>query len=225
MSDSFTYVASDGTNISAPATVTILVAPNDAPVAADDSYAATAGQTLSVSAPGVLANDTDPDTDVLSAELATGPTGGSLNLNTNGSFDYTPNEGTVSDSFTYSASDGTAVSAPATVTITVGAAENQSPVAVDDYANTDRNVPVFVNMTSNDSDPDGNLKDDFGDVAADQITIVTPPTRGGTVDVLTNGVNFTPKKNFFGTDVFTYTVTDLDGAVSNEATVRVNVIK
>jgi large repetitive protein len=198
---------------------------NEAPVAADDSYSVNEGDTLSVPAPGVLANDTDPDGDPLTAALHSAPTGGNLILNGDGSFNYTPSQGTTSDSFTYTASDGTAVSAPATVTIGVVASGNQPPVAVDDSANTKRNVSVFINMAANDSDPDGNLKDASGNVSAGQFTIVTSPTKGGKVEVVTNGVNFTPRRNFTGTDVFTYTVSDLNGAVSNEATVTVNVTR
>ena len=60
--DSFTYRANDGTVNSNLATVTINVAAvNDAPVADDDTYAATEDTTLTVVAPGVLANDTDAD--------------------------------------------------------------------------------------------------------------------------------------------------------------------
>lgn len=64
---------------------------NNAPVALDDSYDARRGETLSVTAPeGVLANDTDPDDDVLSAGLQSPPQRGSLTLNADGGFDYTP---------------------------------------------------------------------------------------------------------------------------------------
>jgi VCBS repeat-containing protein len=226
-SDAFTYRARDANGLqSTPATVAITVTPvNDAPIAVNDAYDAIAGTILEVAAPGVLGNDSDPEGDPITAVLDSGPAGGLLVLNPNGSFDYTPDDGTQSDSFTYHATDGSLASAPATVTITVGMPVNQPPLAVDDYAQTTRNNVVFVNLAANDSDPDGNLKDGFGNVAASQFNIVTLPTRGGTVQVLTNGVNFTPKKNFLGTDVFTYTVTDLDGAVSNEATVRVNVVK
>ncbi len=71
-------------------------------------------------APGVLANDSDPEGSPLTAVLATGPANGILTLNANGSFSYTPNatfSGT--DSFTYQASDGGPQSNVATVTITV----------------------------------------------------------------------------------------------------------
>src|SRR5207249_9796665 len=76
--------------------------------------------TLTVAAPGVLANDGDVDGDPLTAILISGPTHGTLTSNSDGSFSYSPAanfNGT--DSFTYKANDGTADSGVATVTITV----------------------------------------------------------------------------------------------------------
>jgi VCBS repeat-containing protein len=77
--------------------------------------------TLTVSAAdGVLANDSDPDQDPLTASLQVQPSSGAVTLNSDGSFDYTPQAGFVGDdSFTYVASDGLQTSNPATVTITV----------------------------------------------------------------------------------------------------------
>src|SRR5207237_7034740 len=70
--------------------------------------------------PGILANDADPDGDALSAVLATFPAHGTLTLNADGSFAYTPYEGFVgTDGFTYRASDGLATSNIARVTMTV----------------------------------------------------------------------------------------------------------
>jgi hypothetical protein len=97
---------------------------------------------------------------------------------------------------------------------------NAAPVAVEDFWTMPRNTTAFINLTDNDSDPDGNL-----DVNGITITTGGIATRGGTVSVQTNGVIFTPKRNFRGTDTFSYTVADQDGAVSNEVTVRVNVVK
>ncbi len=75
---------------------------NRAPVAANDTYAAFSGQTLNVAAPGVLANDSDPDGDTLSAERVSGPYHGSITLISDGSFTYTPAAGYAgADSFTY----------------------------------------------------------------------------------------------------------------------------
>jgi VCBS repeat-containing protein len=91
-----------------------------APVAADDAYNTNVNTTLNVSAPGVLSNDTDADGDTLTAVLGSTVGHGTLTLNANGSFSYTPTarfNGT--DSFTYKASDGVAQSNAATVTIVV----------------------------------------------------------------------------------------------------------
>jgi hypothetical protein len=93
---------------------------NTPPVAAPDRYSASQGATLTISAPGVLANDTDSDGDPLTARLMNGPSRGNLMLNADGSFAYTPDAGfTGADSFTYTANDSAAQSNTATVTITV----------------------------------------------------------------------------------------------------------
>ncbi len=93
---------------------------NRAPVAANDTYAAFSGQTLNVAAPGVLANDSDPDGDTLSAERVSGPYHGSITLISDGSFTYTPAAGYAgADSFIYNVSDGLLRSGSATVSITV----------------------------------------------------------------------------------------------------------
>ncbi|MEE4330109.1 MAG: putative Ig domain-containing protein, partial [Wenzhouxiangella sp.] len=71
--------------------VVTIIGINDAPIALDDSYDARRGETLTVPASeGVLANDSDPNDDELSAALETPPQRGSLTLNADGSFDYTP---------------------------------------------------------------------------------------------------------------------------------------
>lgn len=71
-------------------------------------------------APGVLANDSDPDGDPITAQLITPPDRGTVQLNADGSFVYTPHAGfTGIDTFVYAAHDGTARSAPTTVTIRV----------------------------------------------------------------------------------------------------------
>jgi VCBS repeat-containing protein len=92
--------------------------PNTTPTAEPDSYATEEDTVLSAN---VLSNDSDPDSgDTLTAVVVNGPTNGELDLNADGSFTYTPNadfNGT--DSFTYRASDGSADSNVATVTITV----------------------------------------------------------------------------------------------------------
>ena len=93
---------------------------NQPPVANNDSYSIAAGTTLGVATPGVLVNDTDANGNSLKAVLTSTVAHGTLTLNTNGSFSYTPASGySGADSFTYAASDGVADSAAATVSITV----------------------------------------------------------------------------------------------------------
>jgi peptidoglycan/xylan/chitin deacetylase (PgdA/CDA1 family) len=90
------------------------------PVAVNDSYNITANIPLDFAAPGVLSNDSDSEGVALTVQLVSGPSHGTIVLNSNGSFVYTPAAGYVgSDSFTYRANDGTYSSNVATVTITV----------------------------------------------------------------------------------------------------------
>src|SRR5262249_32942333 len=88
----FPYTAADGALVTPPATVSLSV-PNQAPTAANNSYTTGKDTPLSISAPGVLGNDSDPDGDALTAVLANGPANGTLTLNADGSFTYTPNAG------------------------------------------------------------------------------------------------------------------------------------
>lgn len=91
---------------------------NTPPTANNDSYNATTAVTLNVAAPGILGNDADDGLlEALTAVLVTDVSNGNLNLNSDGSFDYTGNAAGA-DSFTYNAFDGEFTST-ATVNITV----------------------------------------------------------------------------------------------------------
>ena len=103
---------------------------NAAPVAKADYYSTARGKKLTVSKPGVLANDTDANGDPLSASLVTKPKYGTVTLNKDGSFIYTPYsyfKGT--DSFTYKVSDGTST-ATATAYVKVGTTTSLSTAKV-----------------------------------------------------------------------------------------------
>jgi hypothetical protein len=63
---------------------------NDLPVAADNAYSTAEDTPLTIAAPGVLSNDVDVDGDPLTAQWVAGPANGTLVLNLNGSFTYTP---------------------------------------------------------------------------------------------------------------------------------------
>src|SRR5262249_29397277 len=133
---SITFVANDGHGNSNVATATIHIAgPNVAPVGTDDSYTVAENSALTVNAPGVLANDTDANSDPLTAALLANPTNGTLSLNANGSFTYTPNANfSGADIFSYRAFDGIAYSGAVAVSINVTSV-NQPPVATDDNYN------------------------------------------------------------------------------------------
>lgn len=86
--------------------------------AVGDTYTTSEDTPLTVPAPGVLGNDTGGP---LTATLGAGPANGTVTLNADGSFTYTPALNFAGpDTFTYTASNGPTTSAPATVTITVG---------------------------------------------------------------------------------------------------------
>lgn len=123
----------------APATDTTLTAryqANRPPIAQDDAYSASADAPFTVPAPGVAANDRDPDGDPWVAQLVKGPSSGTLKFNADGSFTYTPSLGfTGSIRFDYRLSDGAAVSLPAAVTLNVTRPSDGPPPPVRVAAN------------------------------------------------------------------------------------------
>ncbi len=105
---------------------------NVPPVAVDDSYSTPQDTGLTVAAPGVLANDSDQNGDLLTAVLVSNVNNGALTLEPDGSFAYVPNTGfTGTDSFAYQAQDSIALSSLATVVITVTATGGGSTAGVD----------------------------------------------------------------------------------------------
>ncbi len=189
---------------------------NRAPTAQNDSYTTYKNTPLNVAAPGVLGNDSDPDGDPLTAVLVSPPSQGSLTLNANGSFTYTPPAGwSGTTTFTYKARDvDGAESNVATVTITV---QNRAPTAQNDSYTTYKNTPLNVaapGVLGNDSDPDG-----------DPLTavLVSPPSQGSLTLNANGSFTYTPPAGWSGTTTFTYKARDVDGAESNVATVTITV--
>ena len=134
----FTYKVNDGGSDSNVATVTIQV--NGPPTGANDpGYSVGLGSVLSVNAAaGVLANDSDPNGDTLSAFLASTPANGVLTLNADGSFDYNATGTSGVKTFTYKVSDGSDEAGPYTVTITVQSAN------VPSYSNLHGDTVTFT---------------------------------------------------------------------------------
>lgn len=141
------------------ATLQVFPETNSPPVAASDSYTGVAAR--SQSAPGVLANDSDPDGDPISVgnpglgvgTVAVGPQHGSLNLYSNGEFSYGANPGyTGNDSFTYNVCDSYNCT-QGTVTLTT---PNSAPSASgESYTGVNARHQNAPGVLANDTDPDG----------------------------------------------------------------------
>jgi len=206
--DGFVYRASDGTAQSANTAVTLnVISVPDAPTATNDGTGGTftinEDGSLTVPAPGVLGNDVDPDGDPLTATLVTGPAHGTLTLNPNGSFVYTPAANYAGpDSFTYTVSDGTSSSAPATVSLNVTAVNDPPTAVANSYAVGEDHtltVPAVSGLLANDSDVDD------GALTA---LLVTGPAHGTLTLNPDGSFTYQPTANFNGTDTFTYQVSD-----------------
>jgi hypothetical protein len=204
--DTFTYSIFDGVAMSACALVTINVGVgNTPPEAAVDTYNMYSDMTLTVdAASGLLANDTDEDGDLLSARFIGGIAFGTLVLNPDGSFVYTPNANYVgSDRFTYYANDGTEDSLPTLVTINIALNPNHEPVAVLDrygmFSGTTLTVAAAEGVLKNDIDVDGDML-----VAH----LLSNPTFGALTFNGDGSFEYTPTLGYFGADHFTYQVED-----------------
>lgn len=220
--DQLSYVVSDSAGTASAETfVNVSINPvNDAPVATADSYETIVDTMLSIVAPGVLANDTDIDGDVLTAvSLDTTATKGTVILNPDGSFAYTPVPGAVAgtaDSFIYQISDGS-LGSSALVTINLLSAPVSPPMAANDTPITDEDVPVLISVLGNDrADPSTALN-------PASVVIIGTATNGAVVSNGDGSVSYTPNANFNGLDSFRYTVSDLLGNISAPATVSVTV--
>jgi VCBS repeat-containing protein len=203
---------------------------NRAPVSSDDAYTGNQDAPLNVNAgAGVLANDTDPDGNTLTAIKVTDPTHGTVILNSDGSFIYTPNAGFHgADTFTYKANDGQLNGNTATVTITV----NAPPTAVADSNATDQNTLASGNVLTNDTDPDAGDTLTVSAVNGSAANVGTQITlaSGALLTVNANGTySYDPNGSFASlpqgqsaTDSFTYTISDGHGGTSS-ATVTITV--
>jgi VCBS repeat-containing protein len=215
--DSFTYRAFDTQDTSGIAAVTLnVIPPNRPPVAGNDSYAVTKNQALTVAAPGVLGNDTDPDGNPLTARLVSGPGHGTVALAADGSFTYTPAANYLGpDGFTYQAGDGSLSSNTATVNLNVSGPDDP-PVANNDAFTMNWNATLTIQ-------PPGVLAND-SDLKRQPLTAINPTQPAhGTLTLNANGsFTYTPAANYSGPDSFTYQASD-GTLASNAATVNITV--
>jgi VCBS repeat-containing protein len=215
-SDSFKYAARDGQSFSFIRTVTLNVTSvNDAPTASDDSYTTAEDSPLTVAAGGLLANDGDVEGTALSAVVVSGPDHGTLVLNSNGSFTYTPDANYHgADSFAYKASDGAAESNVATVSLNVTAVDD-APTAADDAYSVAEDQTLAIGASGvlgNDSDVESSLT----------AALVSGPAHGTLALNADGSFTYTPHANYNGSDSFTYKAND-GGLDSNVATVTLTI--
>lgn len=224
--DYFSYeVCDDGTpSLCAAATAYISVLPkNNAPIAIDDINNAFSGFAV---AGNVLANDTDPDNDNLFAEITpiSGPANGTLTLNVDGSYSYTPDSAfSGTDVFEYKVCDE-GIPGPlcdtGKVSIVVRSltAGNQPPFANDDRAQTRPGIPVSGDMLDNDIDPNG-------DILTVNTTAIVRPGHGTLIISFQGTYFYIPFAGFKGEDSFVYEVCDNGNpSLCDQATVTITVM-
>jgi VCBS repeat-containing protein len=183
---------------------------NAAPVANDDAFTMPEDGALTLVAPGLLANDTDANGDVLSVTSVTAPAHGALVANSDGSFTYTPNANyNGADSFTYTISDGNGGTATATVSVTISPT-NDTPVANAQAVSTGEDTALLIVLDGSDIDGD-----------ALSFTVTGGPSHGSLGGTAPN-LTYTPALNYNGPDSFAFKVND--GTVdSADATVSISV--
>ena len=153
----------------------------------------------------MTANDADPEGHLQpgTVTVTAVPVSGSLFVDpASGVITYLPSSGfTGDDEFSYRVADAEGLVDTAHVVVHV-LPGNQPPVADDDAARTDEDVPVVIDVLANDDDPDGDLD-------PSSVTIVAPPSHGLLqVDGQSGAVTYRPEADFFGTDRFVYRVSD-----------------
>ncbi len=160
----------------------------------------------------------DPDSDPLSYIMVSETSHGSLN-GTAPNLTYTPNNNfNGSDSFSFKVHDGTEDSTPATVSITVSSV-NDPPVANGDIIVTREDTPILmIDVLANDTDIDNEGRYLYLDTFS--VTAVTQG-KNGLVTINPDGtLSYSPNANFYGSDEFTYTVSDNKGETD---TAKINV--
>ncbi|MGE5452385.1 MAG: Ig-like domain-containing protein, partial [Acidobacteriota bacterium] len=209
---SFAYTVTDQGGQTAATTVNVQVTPvNDAPVVGDladptfdpmsGGYAVSTEEDKAISGQ-VTASDVDGDT--LSFTKGSDPAHGSVVVNADGTWTYTPaKDYNGSDSFTVTVSDGHDGKTTSTITVGVNAV-NDAPTASTNYSVvTPEDQPISGKVTGNDVDGD-----------ALSYAKGTDPAHGSVVVNADGTWTYTPAKDYNGSDSFTVTVSDGQGGTA-----------
>lgn len=187
---------------------------NDTPTANPDSATTDEDTPIEIA---VLANDLNPDKGTLAVAIISEPASGSVAVNPGGTITFTPAENDSSSQvFTYQITDPIGEDiASADVNVSVNAV-NDAPIANDDSANMDEDSSISIDVLSNDSDIEGGAFAITGNSEAGHGSV----TLDGDLDSFT----YTPNADYFGPDVFTYTITETgDATASATASVHITV--
>ncbi|SHF89870.1 gliding motility-associated C-terminal domain-containing protein [Flavobacterium segetis] len=243
----FPYVITDGTLTATANQVITVTAVNDAPVAVTDNYTTNEDTAVALLP---LTGDSDPDGTTPTIQSINGTaltpgtaqsiavTNGTTNITALGVITFTPAlnfNGSVT--FPYVITDGT-LTATANQVITVTAV-NDAPIATNDFTTTPNDVTVIIPViagntagVTTDTDPEGNgtinstsiLLGTTAVAAATGSTSISIPTEG-TYNANSDGtVSFVPNATYTGSSKVFYTIKDNSGAISNAATILVNIL-
>lgn len=215
--DTFTYTLADASGRTSTATVTVTVKNvQDPPIANADSGSTPEDTTLPNI--NILANDSDPDNDMLTVTMAT-PGNGMVTINPDGTIDYTPNAGFFgTDTITYTITDGNGGFATSTVLINVAPVADP-PTSADNTVKTDEEISytfVASDFAFADQDPtdslvavridslpaDGQLLANGNPATAGQVVSLTDINNGNVIFVPD------PDENGNGYATFDFSVSD-----------------
>jgi len=224
--DTFTYTATDPGGAASSATVHVDVAAvDDKPQAVDDAVTITDGAATTID---VTANDKGLGDGVKSVTVVQNPSHGTAAVTPEQRITYTPADGfSGTDTLQYRVTDTDDESSTAKVTVTIGGAgTTRLPSAVDDSLTTRSGRQTPVEVTRNDSVPDGAREVRFADANGAPLPDSEITTgAGGAARRLGTRVLYTaPAGSFTGPDSFRYVVVDNSGQVSPPATVKATVV-
>lgn len=183
------------------------------PIAEDDTYNVPFNTPLAVPAPGVLANDDSNEGGVMTAQLVSGVSNGTLALNPNGGFTYSAAPGySGPDSFVYRSMTTNGGSNDATVRLAVAV-----PAAVNDAYTTAGNAPLGIAAP-------GVLGNDHSNGGGPMTALLVSATTHGSLNFGADGsFVYVPGLDFLGTDTFVYQAVTARGA-GNPAAVSIVVV-
>lgn len=227
----WTYVIEDEEGLTDNATANISICPNIN--GSNSTYAINDAVVTSINTPvigNMLSNDFDPENDDITVNTSpvVQPLNGTVTINSDGTFEYTPNTGfTGQDYFTYEICDNGEPQACSTAKVFIEVvseptANNDPPVPVVDSYILGFGQTIKANVLNNDTDPDNNLDNN-------SVTLISGGTAddNGTLTLNANGeFTYVPNIGFSGLVSFIYSVCDLGTPVyCREQTVFIDVMK